>query len=35
MVMYEWGYKSALVADYCDSVKEKNDAMREMGGIEE
>ena len=24
-------YKSALVAEYCDSVKEENDAMREMG----
>ena len=31
MVMQEWGYKSALVAEYCDSVKEENDAMREMG----
>lgn len=31
MVMHEWGYKSALVAEYCDSVKEENDAMREMG----
>ena len=31
MVMTEWGYKSALVAEYCDSVKEENDAMREMG----
>ncbi len=31
MVMNEWGYKSALLAEYCDSVKEENDAMREMG----
>ena len=31
MVMQEWGYKSAVVAEYCDSVKEENDAMREMG----
>lgn len=34
MVMQEWGYKSAVVAEYCDSVKEENDNMREMG-IEE
>lgn len=31
MVMVEWGYKSALVAEYCDAVKQKNDIMREMG----
>ena len=31
MVMVEWGYKSPLVAEYCDSVKQENDAMREMG----
>lgn len=31
MVMQEWGYKSAVVAEYCDSVKEENDNMREMG----
>lgn len=31
MVMQEWGYKSAVVAEYCDSVKEENDVMREMG----
>jgi len=31
MVMQEWGYKSAVVAEYCDSVKEENDIMREMG----
>ncbi|PVZ83139.1 hypothetical protein C9426_27265 [Serratia sp. S1B] len=34
MVMHEWGYKSALVSGYCDSLKEENDSMREMG-IEE
>lgn len=31
MVMVEWGYKSALVSEYCDSLKQENDAMREMG----
>ena len=34
MVMQEWGYKSALVSEYCDSIKEENDSMRDMG-IEE
>ncbi|MHA3084445.1 hypothetical protein ACX1NX_15065 [Acinetobacter sp. ANC 5383] len=34
MVMHEWGYKSALVSEYCTSLKHDNDAMREMG-IEE
>ncbi|MHA3117498.1 hypothetical protein E0H86_15745 [Acinetobacter sp. ANC 4635] len=34
MVMHEWGYKSALVSEYCDSLKEENDSMRDMG-IEE
>ena len=31
MVMQEWGYKSALVAEYCDSIKQENDLMRSMG----
>ncbi|WP_180066889.1 hypothetical protein [Acinetobacter sp. YH12129] len=34
MVMGEWGYHSAKVSEYCDSVKKENDIMREMG-IEE
>lgn len=34
MVMGEWGYRSAKVSEYCDSVKKENDIMREMG-IEE
>ncbi len=34
MVMGEWGYRSALVSQYCDSIKQENDIMREMG-IEE
>ncbi len=34
MVMGEWGYRSAKVAGYCDSIKQENDIMREMG-IEE
>jgi len=34
MVMGEWGYRSALVTQYCDSIKQENDIMREMG-IEE
>ena len=33
-VMGRWGYKSAVVTEYCDSLKEENDIMREMG-IEE
>lgn len=31
MVMHEWGYKSALVSEYYESVKQENDSMREMG----
>ena len=34
MVMTEWGYRSSVVCQYCDSIKRDNDAMREMG-IEE
>lgn len=34
MVMTEWGYRSAKVSEYCDSIKQENDLMREMG-IEE
>lgn len=34
MCMTEWGYRSAKVAEYCDSIKQENDLMREMG-IEE
>lgn len=30
-VMREWGYKSALVSEYYESVKQENDSMREMG----
>ncbi|MHA3056257.1 hypothetical protein E0H77_13555 [Acinetobacter sp. ANC 4633] len=31
MVMHEWGYKSALVTEYYESLKQENDSMREMG----
>ena len=31
MTMTEWGYKSALVASYCDSIKHENDNFRSMG----
>lgn len=31
MVMIEWGYKSALVSEYYESIKRDNDSMREMG----
>lgn len=31
MCMIEWGYKSAVVAEYCESLKHENDLMREMG----
>ena len=31
MVMQEWGYKSALVSEYYESVKQENDFMRDMG----
>lgn len=33
-VMTEWGYRSAKVSEYCDSIKQENDHLREMG-IEE
>ncbi|WP_395000362.1 hypothetical protein [Acinetobacter sp.] len=29
--MTEWGYRSAKVAEYCDSIKQENDIMRSMG----
>ena len=31
MVMGHWGYRSAKVAEYCDSLKQENDVMRDMG----
>ena len=31
MCMTEWGYRSAKVAEYCDSLKQENDIMRDMG----
>ena len=31
MCMTEWGYRSAKVAEYCDSIKQENDIMRSMG----
>lgn len=31
MVMTEWGYRSAKVSEYCDSLKQENDIMRDMG----
>ena len=31
MCMTEWGYRSAKVAEYCDSIKQENDLMRSMG----
>lgn len=31
MVMGHWGYRSARISEYCDSLKEENDIMREMG----
>ena len=31
MVMLEWGYRSAKVSEYCDSLKKENDIMRDMG----
>lgn len=34
MCMNEWGYKSALVSEYCDALKQENDLMRDLG-IEE
>ena len=30
MCMTEWGYRSAKVAEYCDSIKQENDLMRDM-----
>lgn len=31
MVMVEWGYKSAKVAEYCEALKQENDHLRAMG----
>ncbi|WP_413350982.1 hypothetical protein ACJQW4_14475 [Acinetobacter sp. A7.4] len=31
MVMVEWGYRSPKVSEYCDSLKQENDIMRDMG----
>ena len=31
MCMTEWGYRSAKVAEYGDSIKQENDLMRSMG----
>lgn len=31
MVMTEWGYRSAKVAEYCDLIKKENDQLRAMG----
>ena len=31
MCMTEWGYRSAKVVEYCDSIKQENDLMRSMG----
>lgn len=31
MCMTEWGYRSAKVSEYCDSIKQENDSMRSMG----
>lgn len=31
MCMVEWGYLSAKVSEYCDSLKKENDIMRDMG----
>lgn len=31
MCMVEWGYKSASVAEYCDSIRAENNNFREMG----
>ena len=31
MVMQEWGYKSPIVIEYLDSIKQENDFLREMG----
>ena len=31
MVMHDWGYKSALVSEYCTSLKQENDHLRDMG----
>ena len=31
MCMTEGGYRSAKVAEYCDSIKQENDIMRSMG----
>lgn len=31
MCMVEWGYRSAKVAEYCDSIKQENDFLRDLG----
>ncbi len=31
MVMLEWGYRSAKVAEYCEMIKQENDILRAMG----
>jgi len=31
MAMNEWGFKSAKVAAYCDSIKSENDNFRSLG----
>ena len=31
MVMVEWGYKSPVVVNYFDALKEENDHFRAMG----
>lgn len=31
MCMTEWGYRSAKVAEYCDTIKHENDNLRAMG----
>lgn len=33
-VMNEWGYRSAVVFEYCNALKQENDHMRDLG-IEE
>jgi hypothetical protein len=34
MVMNDWGYRSAVVFEYCNALKQENDHMRDLG-IEE
>lgn len=31
MCMTEWGYRSPKVSEYCDSIKQENDLMRDLG----